>query len=150
MKYPGKIKAGTRSKRMLCTLDILPTVAHLAGAKLPANEIDGRNVWGLIRGKDGAKNPHEYYAFSTGRTFEGVISGDGKWKLHLPHKYRTLVKAGKDGLPGPYRQGEIGLSLFDMENDQYETTNVIEKYRQVAEKMKAYADGHKAKFYGTK
>ncbi len=28
----------------------------------------------------------------------------GKWKLHVPHKYRTLVEAGNDGLPGPYRQ----------------------------------------------
>ncbi len=148
MKYPGKIAAASRSRRTLCTVDILPTVAHLAGAELPANEIDGRNVWDVIVGKSGAKNPHEYYPFSTGSTFEGVISGDGKWKLHLPHKYRKLVKAGNDGMAGSYNwEASIGLALFDMVNDPYETTNVIEKYPGVALRMKAYADGHKAKFY---
>ena len=54
----------------------------------------------LISGSKGATNPHEYYAFSTGAVFEGVISGDGKWKLHLPHKFRQLVTAGNDGAAG--------------------------------------------------
>ena len=79
------------------------------------------------------------------------MSGDGKWKLHLPHKYRKLIKAGNDGMPGPYNwKASIGLALFDMVNDPYETTNVIEKYPDVALRMKAYADGHKAKFYAKK
>ena len=104
MKFPGRIKAGSASTRTLCSIDILPTLAHLAGAGLPENPIDGKNVWDLIAGKRGAKNPQEYYPFSTGRNFEGVISGDGKWKLHLPHGYRTLVEPGKDGMPGKYRQ----------------------------------------------
>ena len=150
MKYPGKIKEGTVNKKTICTIDILPTVANLTGAKLPANEIDGKNVWDLIRAKPDAKNPHEYYAFSTGRTFEGVITGDGKWKLHLPHMYRTLVTPGKDGQAGKYRQDKIGLSLFDMKNDQYETTNVIDKYPDAAERLKGYATKHFERFYKKK
>jgi len=147
MKFPGKIKAGTVSTKMLCTIDILPTLAHLAGAKMPDNPVDGENVWDLITDKPGAKNPHEYYSFCTGKVFEGVISGDGRWKLHIPHNYRTLVEAGKDGMAGKYRQEKIQLSLFDMENDPYETTNVLDKYPKVAERMKGYADRHKQKFY---
>jgi arylsulfatase A-like enzyme len=91
------VKAGTVSKTAWCTVDVLPTLAHLAGARLPANPIDGKNVWDLVAGKKGAKNPHEYYAFCTGQVFEGVMTGDGKWKLHVPHNYRTLVRAGMDG-----------------------------------------------------
>jgi len=34
-----------------------------------------------------------------------------------------------------------------MENDPYETTNVLDKYPQVAERLKRYADQHKKKFY---
>jgi arylsulfatase A len=147
MKYPGRIKAGTSSERAFCTIDILPTVAHLAGAELPGNPVDGRNVWDLIVGRKEAKNPHEYYPFSTGSTFEGVISGDGRWKLHVPHAYRTLVEPGKDGLPGRYRQEKIGLSLFDMENDPYETTNVLDQHPEVAERLKALADRHREEFY---
>jgi len=147
MKYPGKIKAGTASDKAFCTLDILPTVAHLAGAKLPTNPVDGKNVWNLIVGKPGVKNPSVYYPFSTGRRFEGIISGDGRWKLHLPHQYRTLVKPGNDGAAGKYRQEEIALSLFDMENDPYETTNVLDEHPDVAKELKELADRHKQEFY---
>ena len=147
IKCPGKIKAGTSSQRAFCTLDVLPTLAFLAGAELPKNPVDGKNVWDLIVGKPGAKNPHEYYPFCTGQNFEGVISGDGRWKLHVPHSYRTLVEAGKDGMPGKYVQREIELSLFDMENDPYETTNVLEKYPEVADRLKQYAEQHRQEFY---
>ena len=68
-----------------------------------------------------------------------MVSGDGKWKLHLPHPYRTLVEAGNDGQPGRYETTSIELSLFDMENDPYETTNVIDTYPDVAERLQALA-----------
>jgi arylsulfatase A-like enzyme len=147
MKYPGKINTGTFSNRTFCSLDILPTVAHLTGAALPSNPIDGRNVWDLIVGKPGANNPSAYYPFSTGRTFEGIITGDGRWKLHLPHRYRTLVEAGNDGAAGKYRQEQVELSLFDMANDPCETTNVLRKYPDIAEKLQQIAQRHKQEFY---
>ena len=147
MRYPKHIRAGEVSKRTFCTIDIMPTVAGLAGASLPANPIDGANVWDLITGKSGAVNPHRYYAFSTGATFEGVISGDGRWKLHVPHSYRTLVTPGNDGAAGTYRQAEIGLSLFDMEADPMESRNVIDKFPDVAARMQGYAEEHRKQFY---
>jgi len=147
MRYPGKIKAGTVSNRTMCTIDLLPTIAKLAGAKLPKNPIEGLDVWHLIIDKNGAQNPHRYYAFSTNKTFEGVISGDGRWKLHLPHSYRTLVYAGNDGNPGEYRQAEIGLSLFDMEADPYEKENVLSKFPDVAKRMQGFAEEHRRQFY---
>ena len=75
------------------------------------------------------------------------MSANGKWKLHLPHHYRTLKIPGKDGAPGKYDNVEIELSLFDMENDPYETTNVLEKYPEVTNKLMALADLHVSKFY---
>lgn len=147
IKYPAQIKAGSSSNRTFCTLDMLPTVAHLAGAEMPANPVDGKDVWDLIVGKPGAKNPNAYYPFSTGRNFEGIISGNGRWKLHVPHRYRTLVTPGKDGAAGKYRQDEIGLSLFDMESDPYETTNVLAQHPEVAAKLQKLAEQHRQKFY---
>ena len=76
-----------------------------------------------------------------------MISGDGRWKLHLPHKYGTLKEAGMDGQAGKYIVREIELSLFDMDKDPYETTNVLEKYPDVAAKLKAYAEQHQKTFY---
>jgi len=147
MKFPGRIEAGTHSDKMLCTIDIMPTLAHLAGAKLPAAGVNGKNAWDLIVGKSGATNPNEYYPFSTGSSFEGIISGDGRWKLHLPHGYRTLVEPGKDGKPGKYARKQIRLSLFDMVNDPLETTNVLDRHPEIAARLKALADAHRIKFY---
>ncbi|MBS1831002.1 MAG: sulfatase [Acidobacteria bacterium] len=147
MRYPGKIKAGSASTKALCTIDLMPTFAHLAGAALPKNPIDGMNVWDLIVDKPGAVNPHAYYAFCTGPNFEGVISGDGHWKLHVPHSYRTLVENGNDGKPGKFRQATIEMSLFDMKEDPFETVNVIERYPEVATRMKMYAEEHRKAFF---
>jgi arylsulfatase A-like enzyme len=147
MKFPGRIKAGTVSKRTMCTIDILPTVATLAGASLPKNPIDGMDVWDLIVDQSGAQNPHKYYAFSTGSTFEGVISGDGRWKLHLPHAYRTVESAGNDGKPGKYGQAQIELSLFDMEADPYERENVLSKFPEIAKRLQDFAEEHRREFY---
>jgi arylsulfatase A-like enzyme len=147
MRYPGQIKAGAISQKAWCTVDMLPTLAHLAGAKLPDNPIDGRDVWDLIVDKPGATNPHEYYPFSTGKVFEGVVSGDGHWKLHIPHTYQHVEVYGKDGKPGKYVTRSIEMALFDMEKDPYETTNVLEQYPEIARRLKGYAEEHRREFY---
>ncbi|HKJ69382.1 MAG TPA: sulfatase-like hydrolase/transferase [bacterium] len=147
MKYPGEIPAGTVSDDALCSIDLLPTLAHLSGAALPANEIDGENVWDLIADVPGATNPHDYYAFSNGSNFEGVMSGDGRWKLHVPHNYRHLVVRGQDGFPGEYEQRRQDLALYDMESDPYERMNVINDHPAIVKELRKYAEQHRQRFY---
>ena len=150
MRFPGRIPAGATSAAMLGTIDLLPTFARLAGAALPATPVDGRDVWDLIAGRPGAANPHEYYAFTNGNGFEGVASGDGRWKLHVPHGYRTLDVAGSGGRPGKYRQERIGLSLFDLHEDPCETVNVIDRHPEVAARLQALAERHRQTFFAKK
>jgi len=147
VKYPEGIEAGAVSARTFGSIDLLPTLCYLAGIPLPENKIDGENVWELISGAEGANNPHAYYAFSNNQNFEGIISGDGRWKLHLPHAYRTLETDGADGIPGKYRQTRIDTALFDMQNDPMETTNVISEQAEVAASLINLARGHAEKFY---
>jgi arylsulfatase A-like enzyme len=147
MRMPGEIPAGTVSNQAFCSVDLLPTFAHLAGAELPDNPIDGVEVWDIIRSKPDAANSHDYYPVSTGRNFDGVVSADGKWKLHLPHKYRTLAETGNDGQPGRYKDAHIELSLFDMEKDPYETTNVIDKHPDVAKQLQTFAEQHRQRWW---
>ncbi len=147
MRFPGRIPAGGVNDAMLGTIDLLPTFARLAGAALPATPLDGRDVWDLLTGRPGAVNPHEYYAFTTGKTFEGLFSGDGRWKLHLPHGYRTVAAAGRDGQPGTYRQERIGLALFDMAADPHETVNVSDRHPEVAARLQAFAARHRQAFF---
>lgn len=147
IKYPGKIKPGTSSDAMFCSVDLLPTLCHLTGAALPENEIDGKNVWTLISGEAGAANPHAYYPVTFVKIFEAVMSGDGRWKLHLPHDYNYVVKAGVDGAPGEYEKRKIELSLFDLKADPGETTNVIAQNPEVAGQLQQFAKDHLRKFY---
>jgi arylsulfatase A len=149
IKYPAKLEANRQSEKTWMTIDLLPTLCYITGIPLPTSEIDGKNVWDIVAGKTDVQNPHEFYAFTNNSEFQAIITGDGKWKLHLPHDYRTMTDVkGKDGLPGKYRQDHIELSLFDMVNDPYETTNVVDKYPEVAQKLESLAAEHKARFYG--
>ncbi|MBK1877242.1 sulfatase family protein [Pelagicoccus mobilis] len=147
IRYPGKIEAGSSSDRTFCSVDLLPTICRLTGASLPENEIDGKDVWPLLVGEKGVKNPHKYYPFSTVKEFQGVISGNGRWKLHLPHGYRIVKTPGMDGVEGEYGRHKIELSLFDLKKDPGETTNVIADFPEVAERLQKLAAKHRARFY---
>ena len=147
IRYPPQIEPGTVSHQAFMSIDLFPTISWLTGAPLPDYEIDGKNVWDIITGREGAENPHDYYSFTLGRNFEGVISADGKWKLHLPHNYRYPLKGGIDGQAGIYIQKRIDTALFDMVHDPYEKVNVIEGFPEIASELLRYAEKHKKKFF---
>jgi arylsulfatase A len=147
ISYPGEIERNTVSHNAFFSIDLMPTIARLTGSNLPDYEIDGRDVWELIKGVPGAENPQEFYAFTNNTDFEGVMSADGKWKLHVPHGYRTSPVGGRDGMPGLYQHTEIELSLFDMVHDPYEKVNVIDEYPEIANELLKYAEEHRAKFF---
>ncbi|MGQ9913833.1 MAG: sulfatase family protein [Thermogutta sp.] len=140
MWQPGTVPAGTVCREPVMTIDILPTIAEIIGAQLPPHKIDGLSILPLIRGDAGAKSPHQALYFYWGRELHAVRSG--KWKLHFPHQYRTLAgrPGGTGGEPVPYEQASIGLSLFDLEADPGETTNVAELYPEVVREIEALAD----------
>ncbi len=147
IKYPGQIESGTISHKAFSSIDILPTICKVTGTTLPENEIDGKNVWDIVMDKPDAKNPHDYYPFSFNSEFQGVISGDGNWKLHLPHVYRTVLKSGVDGQAGKYTYPEIDTALFDMVHDPYEKRNVVDAYPEIAQTLLQHTSQHKDLFY---
>lgn len=147
VKYPGRIPAGTSSDRMFSSIDLLPTLAPLAGAAMPANPIDGKDVWPLMSGRQGVQNPHDYYEVSVRDKLRGVLSADGRWKLLIPHTYTSLAQPGSHGKPGRYEQRTIQLSLFNLETDPQETTDVKDKYPDVLERLQSFAQAHKSSFF---
>ena len=135
MRWPGQIPAGTVCKEPASTMDILPTIAKLTGAQLPAHTIDGKDIWPLMSGERGAKSPHEAFFYYRGYALEAVRSA--KWKLHLPHSYRSLGgrKGGTGGQPVKYEQAKIGQALFDLEKDIGEQHDVSAQYPDVVERL---------------
>ena len=140
-RWPGKIPAASECSKVAATIDILPTLAGLAGAELPGHPIDGHNIWPLLSGQSPAVSPHdkEGYLMYYGRELQAIRSG--RWKLHFPHGYRTLKGTpGQDGLPGPYTQKRTGLELYDLSADISETQNLAGRYPEVVERLKKLAD----------
>ncbi|MBL7224136.1 MAG: sulfatase [Candidatus Brocadiae bacterium] len=144
MWWPGKIPAGTVCSEPAMTIDILPTLAGLIGAKLPAHKIDGLDIWPLISGQAGATGPHEALFFYWGRHLQAMRSG--KWKLHFPHAYRTMAgkPGGKGGIPERYSAGKTALALFDLEKDIGQKTNVADRHPDVVKRLQALADTMRA------
>ncbi len=140
MWWPGTIPAGTVCREPAMTIDLLPTVAQMVGAELPDHPIDGKDIWPLIAGEEGAQSPQEAYYFYYGRELQAIRRG--KWKLHFPHGYRTMAgrKGGTGGIPEPYRQARTGLELYDLSTDVSETNNVAAMHPQVVQQLEALAE----------
>ena len=121
-------------------MDLLPTIARLTGARLPDHTIDGKDIWPLIAGEPGAKSPHGAFFYYQGWALEAVRSG--KWKLHLPHGYRTLGgrPGGTGGIPAKYEQANIGVALFDLDNDIGEQHNVAAEHPDVVQRLTQMAE----------
>jgi arylsulfatase A-like enzyme len=139
-RWPGKIPAGTVCHEPAMTIDILPTLAGLAGAALPELPIDGKDIWPLLHGKSHAESPHEAFYFYWGRELQAIRSG--KWKLHFPHEYRTLAgkPGGQDGKPAQYEQTKTPLVLYDLQADSGEKDDVAAKNPDVVERLTKLAD----------
>lgn len=135
-RYPGKIPANSTQTEPAMTIDLLPTIAKLIGAELPARPIDGKDIWPLLRVEPGAKSPQSAYYFYY-YTNELQAVRKGQWKLVLQHSYRTMAgqAPGKDGIPGRYKMVDTNMALYDLANDESETTNVITKHPEVLKEL---------------
>jgi arylsulfatase len=144
MRWPERIPAGVVTDDFLMTIDVLPTLARLTGGKLPALPIDGLDVWPLIAREPGAKNPHEAYGLWYAQNeLQAVVSGDGRWKLVLPHVYRTLGgrPGGRDGIPAKYESRKLeSPALYDLRADISETNDVAASHHDEVQRLLAFAE----------
>ena len=115
-------------------MDILPTFARLSGARLPRRKIDGEDIWALMSGQ-GEKKPHK--AFYYYRYWELQAVRSGRWKLHVPHQYRTMGgrSGGTGGKGANYEQREVGAALYDLEKDVGEKHDVAAEHPEVVGRL---------------
>ncbi|WP_395748286.1 sulfatase [Prosthecobacter sp.] len=145
MKWPGKIPAGTTTDTMMMTIDVLPTIAHVIDAKLPEHKIDGLNCWPIVSGVPDAKNPHDFYAFYYEQNqLQAITSGDGRWKLQLPHTFRSLPAGqpkAKNGIPVNYTQVKVEQpELYDLYTDISESKNLASQNPAEVARLQKHAE----------
>jgi arylsulfatase A-like enzyme len=146
VKFPRELKPGTANDRAFSSIDLYPTLAALAGVPLQEEDTDGKNLWPLMRGDEGAENPQRHYFISTGWNLEAVLTSDGKWKLHLPHEYRDVVRPGHDGERGETKTSSIEQSLFNLIDDPLEQHNLAAKHPDVVKELREAAAAYLKRF----
>jgi len=147
-RWPGRIPAGRVCREPAMTIDLFPTIARLAHAPLPTRPIDGLDIGPLLSGERGARNPHEAYFFYYGQNeLQAVRSG--RWKLVLPHTYRTLgdQPSAHGGMPVPYRQVKLAEpELYDLQRDPGERRNVASGQPEMLRRLQALAEQARATY----
>lgn len=138
MWWPGTIPAGTTCNELASTIDILPTIAKLTGAKPPEKKIDGKPIVPLLTGQANARSPHDTFFYYSGLRLSGVRSG--RWKLMFPQTYITPDPAGSGGRPGKRARRRLPLSLFDLNADVGEQKNVAADHPAVVKRLQAAAE----------
>lgn len=143
MQWPGQIPAGTVCNKVAAAIDVLPTVAAICGAKLPAKKIDGLSILPLLKG-DPTANPREHFVYYYNvNNLEAVRKG--QYKLVFPHKGRTyrLHVPGYDGFPGSAPDVDVPAALYDLSIDPGETTDVSKVFPEVVKDIEAIADNYR-------
>ncbi len=131
MRWPGKIPAGVVCRELTVTLDLMPTLAKLAGGSAPTDRIiDGKDIWPLMSGRQGAKSPHEAFFYYHLANLQAVRWG--KWKLHLARKQPVRGKRGQTR--------QVAPQLYDLQSDIGEQNNVASQHPDVIRRIEALAE----------
>ena len=154
-RLPGVIPPGTVCEAPAMTIDLVPTIAALAGEPLPTEpdghsvvagrRIDGRDIGALVRGNRAeAAKPPVYLFWYADNQLQAVRRGN--WKLLLPHTSRTMAgqPPGTDGLPGPYRPLPVGRELYDLATDPGESRNVAAEHPEIVARLEGLAEQARA------
>jgi arylsulfatase A-like enzyme len=139
---PGRVPAGTTCDKLASTLDVLPTLASLAGAEVPKDRvIDGEDVTHLFHGKFDQANPDKAFYYYLRVHLQAVRQG--KWKLHLPRDAKqpgTAPFLVNQHIAPVDRVGFEKPFLVDLGKDPGESTNVAKQHPEVVKRLLGLAE----------
>ncbi len=127
VRWPGKVPAGKVCHELVTAMDLLPTLARLAGTTEPQDRVmDGRDIAPLLFDKPGARSPHESFFYYRHESLHAVRKG--KWKLH----FLQAVGFAKPQAVAP--------ELYDLDRDVGEQHNVAAAHPEVVAELTALAE----------
>ncbi len=131
IRAPGKVPAGTTCSLLTATIDILPTIAAIAGGKTPQDRvIDGLDISGVLHGTvNELDRPYFYYQHTL---LQAVRYGE--WKLHLPSHNNLMDKWVKH--IAPEDSPEYGkVSLYNLDTDIGERNNIASQHPEIVRQL---------------
>ena len=139
---PGRIPANTTCKTIASTLDIMPTFAALAGAKVPKDrDLDGEDIGHLLAGRFEEARADKVYHYYLRTTLQAVRQG--KWKLHLPRPAKRPWLAPFAQNKHIHPKDDAAFTeplLYNLDRDISETTNVAEANPKVVKQLLSIAE----------
>jgi len=124
-RWPGHIAPGV-SDKIVCSVDFVASLAHLVGQSIPDEAcVDSQDVLPALLGDAAGTGRQELV--QQGR---GLALREGAWKL-LRHPNAKPVKSLT------YEKGPGKFELFNLVDDPGETTNLLNRFPERGEEMKA-------------
>ena len=135
IRAPGKVPEGTVSDQLTATIDLLPTIANIAGAKIPTDRvIDGLDISPIIHGESKVLDrPYFYYQHKELRAVR-----KGQWKLHLPHQPESGAIGYKSWPKHSAPEDRVLFAkhvLYNLEKDIAETTDLAGENPKIVEEL---------------
>jgi arylsulfatase A-like enzyme len=122
IRWDGRIEPGRDIPTLAAHIDIFPTLAALAGAKVPQPQVEGRSLLPLLENPQAAW-PDRFVFAHVCRWPVGADPDDFQWEKFSVRNQRFRL---------------VGKSeLYDMEKDPGQTANVIGQHPETAAAMKA-------------
>lgn len=131
VSWKGRLPAGKRTGAVASVMDLLPTIADIAGVEVPGDRvIDGISMVEILNDPDEAVTPHAYFAYYLMDQLKAIRVGD--WKLHLPLEHYIDMWA-KDLGPREAR-------LYNLEEDPGEQRDLSAVHPDTLEQLMVMAD----------
>uniref|UniRef100_UPI0032172AFB sulfatase family protein n=1 Tax=uncultured Draconibacterium sp. TaxID=1573823 RepID=UPI0032172AFB len=125
VSWPTKIPAGITCNEPISTLDLLPTLIHLAGGKIPEGlQLDGNDIRELLFNPQETKRQN-YEMLYYGRNGNLEAYTNGQWKLHIEKQ-----------IGWPQKNGDFPISLYNLKDDIGEAKNVANDYPEIVNEIK--------------
>jgi arylsulfatase A-like enzyme len=128
-RWPGHIKAGSRSDFPWYFADWFATAAALSGGKLPSG-LDGLSVLPTLTGK-GSQQPHDFLYWELPR----YIAKTGDFVKELPPQ---AARMGDWKAVRPKPEGPV--ELYNLKTDIGETTNLAADNPKILERLEKYLE----------
>jgi len=130
-RWPSTIPPGSTNRQIVGIIDLLPTFCAIAGIEPPDDRvIDGRNILPYLKGEDVETPIHDSFIVP------GSVIRYGRWKLLV----RDLKPGGKSGREGKRPSAKSG-SLFDLQTDPGETTDISADHPEIVADLRRRMDG---------
>jgi arylsulfatase A-like enzyme len=131
--WPGRVPAGrVDTNSVLSATDFFPTLARVAGAKMPSDaQSDGEDIGAALFGQDFVRTKSLFWEYGRNTNsfgYPGIARNRSPNVAVRDRQWKLLVNA--DG---------SGAELYDLSRDQNEAQDVLTTQQEVAERLKRAA-----------